>query len=336
MASPGLRERKRARTRLHIADTAARLFAERGYENVAVTDVAREAEVAEQTVYNYFPTKRALVLDRDQDLRDQLTALVADRPSGVSPAAAIREAALSLVEELRSGPGDGGSKTSAGQPAARAPSHARSLKTPGTAPTPPIIVSEPDSHASKMTKPTATPEAQVASVMEAPPKVDVEFTPTHADAIWAQIAARIDVKDFLGRALTKVTRTAISGPNQLEVFFPPAYHGNKRHCEQPAALDRLEKVASEVAGQPVKVVFRLDAEAVAEEPKAPSVGQPKAGEKENTTTLAAAKPKSVNAENGRQDPAAVNDRNTKRSLLSHCNRSRISCASCRSPLHANA
>jgi len=49
MASTGLRERKKARTRRLIADTAARLFAERGYEHVAVTDVAREAEVAEQT-----------------------------------------------------------------------------------------------------------------------------------------------------------------------------------------------------------------------------------------------------------------------------------------------
>ena len=46
----GLRERKKARTRRLIADTAARLFAERGYEHVAVSDVAREAEVAEQTV----------------------------------------------------------------------------------------------------------------------------------------------------------------------------------------------------------------------------------------------------------------------------------------------
>ena len=59
MASPGLREIKKARTRRHIAATAARLFAERGYEHVAVADVARAAEVAEQTVYNYFPAKEA-------------------------------------------------------------------------------------------------------------------------------------------------------------------------------------------------------------------------------------------------------------------------------------
>ena len=72
MPDAGLRELKKARTRQLIADTAARLFAERGYEQVAVSDVAREAEVAEQTVYNYFPTKEQLV-DRS-------------RPTGSRPA----------------------------------------------------------------------------------------------------------------------------------------------------------------------------------------------------------------------------------------------------------
>ena len=66
MDGTGLRERKKARNRRHIADTAARLFAERGYEHVTVTDVARAAEVAEQTVYNYFPAKENLVTDREE------------------------------------------------------------------------------------------------------------------------------------------------------------------------------------------------------------------------------------------------------------------------------
>ena len=56
MTDLGLRERKKARTRQVIADAAARLFAERGYEQVAVSDVAREAEVSERTVSNFFPT----------------------------------------------------------------------------------------------------------------------------------------------------------------------------------------------------------------------------------------------------------------------------------------
>ena len=106
MASPGLRERKKARTRRLIADTAARLFAERGYEHVAVTDVAREAEVAEQTVYNYFPTKEQLVTDREQQIQDRLCDLIRSRPPGVTPAAAIRDFVLGSVAGIRSIPAD--------------------------------------------------------------------------------------------------------------------------------------------------------------------------------------------------------------------------------------
>jgi len=93
MTAPGLRERKKARTRQLIADAAARLFAERGYEQVAVSDVAREAEVSEQTVYNYFQTQDQLVTDRDR--------LIRARPAGTTPAAAIREFVLDSVEGIR-------------------------------------------------------------------------------------------------------------------------------------------------------------------------------------------------------------------------------------------
>jgi len=106
MASAGLRERKKARTRRLIADSAARLFAEHGYENVAVSDVARDAEVAEQTVYNYFPTKERLVTDRDEQIQEQLTELIRSRPPGVTPAAAIREFVLKSVTGIRSIPAD--------------------------------------------------------------------------------------------------------------------------------------------------------------------------------------------------------------------------------------
>ena len=99
--STGLRELKKARTRRLIADTAARLFAERGYENVAVSDVAREAEVAEQTVYNYFRTKEQLVTDREQQVQDRLCDLIRSRPPAVTPAAAIRGFTLESVAGIR-------------------------------------------------------------------------------------------------------------------------------------------------------------------------------------------------------------------------------------------
>jgi AcrR family transcriptional regulator len=101
MATTGLRELKKARTRRHIADTAARLFAERGYEHVAVTDVAREAEVAEQTVYNYFPTKEQLVTDREQQIQDRLCDLIRSRPPAITPAAAVRDFVLESVAGIR-------------------------------------------------------------------------------------------------------------------------------------------------------------------------------------------------------------------------------------------
>ena len=104
MATTGLRDLKKARTRRLIADTAARLFAERGYENVAVSEVAREAEVAEQTVYNYFPTKEQLVTDREEQVQDRLCDLIRSRPPAVSPAAAIRGFVLEAIAGIRSIP----------------------------------------------------------------------------------------------------------------------------------------------------------------------------------------------------------------------------------------
>jgi AcrR family transcriptional regulator len=102
----GLRERKKARTRQLIADTAARLFAERGYEHVAVADVARAAEVAEQTVFNYFPTKEQLVTDRDQQIQARLGNLIRSRPPGVTPAAAVKDFVLASVAGIRKIPHD--------------------------------------------------------------------------------------------------------------------------------------------------------------------------------------------------------------------------------------
>src|ERR1700722_19684036 len=101
MTDPGLRERKKARTRQLIADAAARLFAQRGYEQVAVSDVAREAEVSEQTVYNYFQTKEQLVTDRDQLVQHELSRMIRTRAPGTTPAAAIREFVLDSVEGIR-------------------------------------------------------------------------------------------------------------------------------------------------------------------------------------------------------------------------------------------
>jgi AcrR family transcriptional regulator len=80
----GLRERKKQRTRELIADTARRLFVERGFDRVPVTEIARQAEVAEATVYNYFPTKEDLLYWRLESFEQELLDAVRDRAAGES------------------------------------------------------------------------------------------------------------------------------------------------------------------------------------------------------------------------------------------------------------
>ena len=88
-AELGLRERKKLRTRQLIAETAMRLFAERGFDAVPVAAIARAAEVSEATVFNYFPTKEDLVYRHMEAFEDELLAAVRDRQAGESITAAF-------------------------------------------------------------------------------------------------------------------------------------------------------------------------------------------------------------------------------------------------------
>ena len=86
----GLRERKKERTRQLIAETAWRLFADRGFDKVTVAEVARQAQVAVATVFNYFPTKEDLFYYRLEVFGARLVDAVASRPAGEPVLAAFR------------------------------------------------------------------------------------------------------------------------------------------------------------------------------------------------------------------------------------------------------
>src|SRR5262249_12534586 len=95
-----LRARKKRQTRERIAAVAARLFRTHGYERVRMRDIATAADVAEQTLYNYFPTKEHLVFDRDQEIEQRLVHIVRRHGLGTTIDSGVRREATRFPDEL--------------------------------------------------------------------------------------------------------------------------------------------------------------------------------------------------------------------------------------------
>jgi AcrR family transcriptional regulator len=96
---PGLRERKKHRTRRHISDTASLLFLQRGFDAVTVAEVARAADVSTKTVFNYFARKEDLFLDRFEELTALVERAVRGRPPGQPVVRALRDLHLRLLAD---------------------------------------------------------------------------------------------------------------------------------------------------------------------------------------------------------------------------------------------
>jgi AcrR family transcriptional regulator len=94
----GLRERKKRQMRQLISDTATMMFLERGFEDVRVAEVAAACDVSEKTVYNYFPTKESLILDREEVMVTDIRRALG--PSG-APMSPIDAAVGLITDELK-------------------------------------------------------------------------------------------------------------------------------------------------------------------------------------------------------------------------------------------
>ncbi|PZT76700.1 MULTISPECIES: TetR/AcrR family transcriptional regulator [unclassified Streptomyces] len=93
----GLRERKKRQTRQQLSDVATGLFLERGFDAVTIAEIAQAADVSVNTVYNYFPAKEDLFLDRSQGVVERLSRYVRGRDRGESAAdAVLRELRLQV------------------------------------------------------------------------------------------------------------------------------------------------------------------------------------------------------------------------------------------------
>ena len=87
---PGLRERKKQQTRDTIARVALELFAERGYEETTLAEIAEAADVSPRTIFAYFESKEEILFcDAPAEL-DQLRDALAHRPEGSTTIDALR------------------------------------------------------------------------------------------------------------------------------------------------------------------------------------------------------------------------------------------------------
>jgi AcrR family transcriptional regulator len=95
--APGLGERKRQRTRETVADTALRLFAARGFDQVTVEEIAEASEVSPRTFFRYFAAKEDTLFAESDAGRDVLLQALADQPPDVPALDALQSAMRGVV-----------------------------------------------------------------------------------------------------------------------------------------------------------------------------------------------------------------------------------------------
>jgi AcrR family transcriptional regulator len=93
LPAEGLRERKKRLMRQQLSDTATAMFLERGFDGVRVAEIAAACGVSDKTVFNYFPVKEALVMDRLEATQAALCIGLAD------PALTPVQAALAVLDQ---------------------------------------------------------------------------------------------------------------------------------------------------------------------------------------------------------------------------------------------
>jgi AcrR family transcriptional regulator len=87
----GLRERKKQQTRETIERVALKLFAERGFDETTIADIAAAADVSPRTIFSYFDGKEDILFCGESEHFERLEEMLDQRPPGTTTADALRE-----------------------------------------------------------------------------------------------------------------------------------------------------------------------------------------------------------------------------------------------------
>jgi AcrR family transcriptional regulator len=99
MTDPGLRQRKKQRTKEAIVEAALRLFEERGFDQTTIADIAEAADIAPRTFFGYFPSKEDVVFADFPAVVDGLAARLSERSEDETAIDAIRDWIGGLLQE---------------------------------------------------------------------------------------------------------------------------------------------------------------------------------------------------------------------------------------------
>lgn len=96
----GLRARKKAMTRQALEDEALRLFAEQGFEQTTVDEIAAACDVSRRTFFRYFSSKEDVLSYEQAGQGDATFELIAARPADEPPLQSLRVVILALAAEF--------------------------------------------------------------------------------------------------------------------------------------------------------------------------------------------------------------------------------------------
>ena len=99
-ASPGLRERKKQRTRERIVEASFELFEERGFEGTTIADIAGAADIAPRTFFSYFPSKDDVVFHDFEATHAIVATWLREREPGTNTIDALRAGIAGSKREL--------------------------------------------------------------------------------------------------------------------------------------------------------------------------------------------------------------------------------------------
>ncbi|MCW2653562.1 MAG: transcriptional regulator, TetR family [Mycobacterium sp.] len=106
-AVPGLRERKKLRTRSTLIDAAIQLCDEQGFDRTTVDQIAAVADVSPRTFSRYFATKDAVVLALVDDMVEAIAVELSHQPRELSELEALRAAHIDMAKTTAGAPPGG-------------------------------------------------------------------------------------------------------------------------------------------------------------------------------------------------------------------------------------